>query len=68
MLALLKVPHASYVTAPLDSAIAQAMRRVPRDAVPDMPDRIIATTALHLDVPIISRDRRIQASGLTTIW
>jgi len=23
---------------------------------------------LHLGIPLISRDRRIQASGLTTIW
>lgn len=38
--------------------------------VPDMPDRIIAATALHLSlsVPVISKDARIQLSGLTTIW
>jgi len=69
VLALLKVPHASYVTAPLDSAIAQAMRRVPRDAVPDMPDRIIAATAFHLGLPLLSKDPAIKAvEGLDVIW
>jgi predicted nucleic acid-binding protein len=36
---------------------------VPREAVPDLPDRVIAATALLHGVPILSRDRRIQASG-----
>jgi len=64
----LDAADAVLVEVPLDRRVAQAMHRVARTKVPDMPDRIIATTALHLDVPIISRDRRIQASGLTTIW
>jgi PIN domain nuclease of toxin-antitoxin system len=54
--------------APVDALVANAVRRVPRDAVPDMPDRIIAATALHLGVPLVSRDRRIRASGLEVIW
>jgi PIN domain nuclease of toxin-antitoxin system len=33
-----------------------------------MPDRIVAATALHFGVPVISRDSRILASDLTTIW
>jgi PIN domain nuclease of toxin-antitoxin system len=33
-----------------------------------MPDRIIAATALYLQVPIISQDHKIQATSLTTIW
>jgi len=41
---------------------------VPRAEVPDMPDRIIAATALHLGLPLISRDRKIQLAGLQTIW
>jgi predicted nucleic acid-binding protein len=48
--------------------VAQAMRRVARTEVPDLPDRIISATALHLGIPIISRDRKIQASDLTTVW
>ena len=44
------------------------MENVSRLEIPDMPDRIVAATALRLGVPIISRDRRIQASKLNTIW
>jgi PIN domain nuclease of toxin-antitoxin system len=33
-----------------------------------MPDRIIAGTALSYGVPIISRDRKISASAVETIW
>jgi PIN domain nuclease of toxin-antitoxin system len=56
------------VEVPFDRHVAQAMGRIPRSEVPDLPDRIIAATALHLGIPIISRDREIQSSGLTTVW
>ena len=52
----------------LDERIAMKMMEVPREAVPDLPDGVIAATALLHGVPILSRDRRIQASGLQTIW
>ena len=52
----------------LDLDIVQALPRVAWAAIPDMPDRIIAATALHHGVPIISRDARIQQSDLQTIW
>ena len=44
------------------------MQTVPRDQVPDMPDRMIAATARLYAVPLISRDRKIRLSGLQTIW
>lgn len=44
------------------------MRSVDRRQVPDLPDRVIAATALHLSVPLISRDGKIRASGVATIW
>lgn len=53
---------------PIDWKIADSMRRVSRDEVPDMPDRIIAATALAAEVPLISRDRKIQLSTVPTIW
>ncbi len=53
---------------PLDSDIAEAVERVSRSAVPDMPDRIIAATALHLNLPLVTRDQRIQSAGIQTIW
>jgi len=37
-------------------------------SVPDMPDRIVAATGIHLGVPFISRDGRIRASSINTIW
>jgi predicted nucleic acid-binding protein len=49
-------------------ADADALPNVPRDAAPDMPDRIIAATALHLGLPLVTRDRRLQAAGIQTIW
>jgi PIN domain nuclease of toxin-antitoxin system len=58
----------AFSVVPLDSTIAHSLRRIPRDVVPDMPDRIIAATALHLGFPLITRDRRLQAAGIKTIW
>jgi PIN domain nuclease of toxin-antitoxin system len=52
----------------LDENVAQAVQQIPRQVVPDMPDRIIAATALHLNLPLITADRQIQAAGIQTIW
>jgi len=57
-----------YVEAPLTAGIIEAMRQVSRADIPDMPDRIVAATAVYFGVPIISRDARIRASKLDTIW
>jgi len=48
--------------------IVDALRRVPRPDVPDMPDRIVAATAVYFGVPVISRDAKIRASSVRTIW
>jgi PIN domain nuclease of toxin-antitoxin system len=48
--------------------IVDAMRRVPRTEVPDMPDRIVAATGVCFGLPVISRDGRIRASNVHTIW
>jgi PIN domain nuclease of toxin-antitoxin system len=68
LMATLADPAYHLVLAPLDAEIADALRRVPRADVPDMPDRIIAATALHLGLPVVSRDRKIRASAIQTIW
>ena len=64
----LKVPGSVLATVPLDQNVALSIRKIDRATVPDLPDRIIAATALHLGVPLISRDRKIQVSGVKTIW
>ncbi len=58
----------AFTVVSLDARIADVLRKIPRDVVPDMPDRIIAATALHLDLPLVTRDRRLQAAGIKTIW
>jgi PIN domain nuclease of toxin-antitoxin system len=61
-------PEHVFVEAVFTAAIVQAMRQVSRAEVPDMPDRIVAATAVYFDVPVISRDRRIRAASLQTVW
>ena len=62
VLEVLDRPLATLLEIPLDRTIVQSMRRIDRTVVPELPDRIVAATALHLGVPVISRDRKIQAS------
>ena len=56
------------VLVPVDLKIARTLSVVDGKQIPDMPDRIIAATALAIGVPVISRDARISMSTLTTIW
>lgn len=53
---------------PVDRVVTATLAQIGRDEVPDMPDRIIAATALALGVPLLSRDRMIRASRVETIW
>ena len=64
----LKDEDSALVVAALDAEVAESVRGVPREMVPDMPDRIIAATALHLGLPLVTRDQRIQSAGIQTIW
>ena len=52
----------------VDAEIARSLSKIDITKVPDMPDRTIAATALYLQVPIVSKDGKIQLSGLATIW
>lgn len=55
--------------APLDMPIAQALASIPRAVVPDMPDRIVAATALALGLPLISADTKIrQLTNVPIVW
>ena len=61
-------PEHVFTEAVFTAAIVQVMRQVSRGEVPDLPDRVVAATAVYFDVPVISRDRRICAVRLKTIW
>ncbi len=54
--------------APFNVEIVDAMRQVARADVPDMPDRIVAATAVYFGAPVISRDAHIRASSIQTVW
>lgn len=56
------------VEVPVTLAITRTLSKIDVYQVPDMPDRIIAATAMYLDVPIISRDGKIRGAGLTSLW
>jgi PIN domain nuclease of toxin-antitoxin system len=49
-------PNHVFKEVPVTVEIAEAMLQVPRDQVPDMPDRIVAATAIYHGVPALSRD------------
>ena len=69
ILAVLNDPNPSLVVVPIDLAISIAIREIDRDTVPDMSDRIIAATALHLNLPLVTRDQKIRSEGaIVTIW
>ncbi len=53
---------------PLDRNIVKALATVERTEIPDLPDRIIASTALYFEVPVISRDSKNKLSSISTIW
>lgn len=67
-MAIVNRSNSIFVEATFGRDVAQAMRLIDRALIPELPDRIIAATALHLGIPLISRDHKIQASGLLTLW
>jgi hypothetical protein len=40
-----------FIEQPIDLKIARAPSRIDGSQIPDMPDRIIAATAVHLGIP-----------------
>ena len=54
---------------PVDVAVADAYTAISRELLSDPWDRFIVATALVLRVPLVTRDRGIQRSGLVeTVW
>ena len=61
-------PKAVLKYVPVDQDIATNMAAIPRDEVPDLPDRIIAATAHWYGLPVLTRDGRIRSSNVRSIW
>jgi PIN domain nuclease of toxin-antitoxin system len=61
-------PATPCLLALLDRMVVDALEFVSRSEVPDLPDRIVTATAVALRVPRISRDGKIRASKVQTIW
>jgi PIN domain nuclease of toxin-antitoxin system len=69
LISTLNQPDSALEIAPLDQTVAIALRNIDRTTVPEMPDRIIAATALSLNLPLVTRDLRIQQlTTIQTIW
>lgn len=51
-------PDPMIVATSIDRTISDALASIPRVIVPDMPDRIIAATALALGLPLVRMIRR----------
>jgi len=53
----------------LDREVSDRVAEIPRTIVPDMPDRIIAATALHLGLSLITIDSEIRKlTNIKSIW
>lgn len=57
----------NYVVDPLDWQTLASMQSIPRTAIKDMPDRIVAATSLKLSFPLITIDPIIASSGLVSV-
>ena len=53
---------------PVDQDIATNMAAIPREEVPDLPDRVTAATAHLYGIPVLARDGRIRSSNVRAIW
>ena len=67
LLALTEDSNASVCVVPLDMTVVRAMKDFGPAAVPELPDRIIAATARALDLPLLTTDSAIAASGLVRV-
>lgn len=68
ILAELQHPATTLKLAPLDLGVVLSLQHISRFDVPDMPDRVIAATAFHHRVPLVTRDSKIRSSAIPTVW
>lgn len=71
----LKVPLLDWLSAavqavtviPISPSIASRVSNMPESFHGDPADRLIVATALEMDVPLVTRDKKIRDSGLVKI-
>ena len=61
-------PVTTLELAALDMGVVLSLQDILRSDVPDLPDRVIAATALHHRVPLVTCDSKIRTCGIPTIW
>ncbi len=65
----LQIPDGVLKPIELSHPIAISLAQIPRLTVPDMPDRIIAATALYFGLPLVTKDSKIRnLTNIKTIW
>jgi PIN domain nuclease of toxin-antitoxin system len=66
---LLRDPQSPLDAEPVTLEVTAAFRQIPRDALGAPWDRFITATAMALELPLVTRDRRITELRLVeTIW
>ena len=69
VLAEINNPQPILEVIPIDRKVFDSLGQIPRLTVPDMPDRIIAATALLLNLSLVTADTKIRAlSNVVTVW
>lgn len=58
----------NYRIEPLCIPVIEKSMEIPREKVADPWDRLIAATAIHLNAPLITRDRLLGGIGLEVVW
>ena len=59
----------SYQIFEISYELTKVFFKVPSSIIPELPDRVIAATAYHLRLPLITKDHRIHEwDGVVTIW
>ncbi len=69
VVAIVQQPYSGLEVVAFDLAMADCLRQISVRTVPDMPDHMIAATALYWNIPLVTADRQLQSlPNLTCIW
>jgi len=69
VLGLVDPPKNNYAIVPLDAGLIRTLQTIDRNSVPEMPDRIVAASAKHLQLQLLSKDQAFaQVPGLSIVW